>query len=135
MDSALNDIEGAAELERWFGYWPNFHDAEVGSILLNRVGISIITIHTWDRTKKVDSDGRFILERHVVVHFELEKISDLKLEGFNQQNVVFEISITKAKDTYRLELSDCYGIGGYLEAGTIRIRLAPGIPADYPNCW
>jgi hypothetical protein len=39
----LEAVEGAKNLRDWFGYWPNFHDAEVISLHLNRSAISKTT--------------------------------------------------------------------------------------------
>jgi hypothetical protein len=39
----LEAVEGAKNLRDWFGYWPNFHDAEMISLHLNRFAISTTT--------------------------------------------------------------------------------------------
>jgi hypothetical protein len=49
----LKAVEGAESLYKWFGYWPNFHDAEVMSLHLNRGAPSSLVIHTWEMTKEV----------------------------------------------------------------------------------
>ena len=42
----IREIHGAAELHDWFGYWPNFHDAEIINLHLNRTGSSSLRVHT-----------------------------------------------------------------------------------------
>jgi len=122
------DIHGASELYDWFGYWPSFHDAEIISLHLNRGGNSSLRVHTWEMTKEVDEKGYYVLARHVVVEFILEAVSDLSLNGFNHQNVVFGLEVEKIDSGFRLRLDDCYGLTGSIEAERLSLSLTPGKP-------
>ena len=122
----LEAIEGAQELYDWFGHWPSFHDAEVVSLHLNRVGPSSLVVHTWEMTSQVDDHNYFILAKHVVVEFVLIEVSELELGGFSSQNVVFALDIKKLDEGFRLRLAPCYGLAGTIEAKTVRIHLTPG---------
>jgi Immunity protein 50 len=134
MDPALNEIDGAAELERWFGYWPSFHDAEVVSVSLNRVGVSTVVVHTWDITKyAAKRDGKSVVDKSILVELSFEQITDLSLEDFSVQNVLGELKFRKTPTGFRLELRPLFGIGGYIEAQAIRIKFHPGSPSDYPD--
>jgi hypothetical protein len=95
MDANLANIDGAAELEGWFGYWPNFHDAEITSIVLNRTGTSTLSVHTWEMSDKVDNLGYYILQKHVLVDFEMTGVSNLQLEGCSPATILFGLSIEK----------------------------------------
>lgn len=121
-------IHGAKELHGWFGYWPNFHDAEILSLHLNRAGTSTMNIHTWEMTKEVDTKGFYVLSKHVVVAFAMKEIFDLSLNGFTQQNVVSSLGIEKVENGYRLILGDCFGLGGRIDARDLSIALTPGKP-------
>ena len=125
----IREIHGAAELHDWFGYWPNFHDAEIISLHLNRRGSSSMRVHTWEMTKEIDQNGYYVLAKHLVVEFVFEKISGLDLNGFSHQNVVFGIDIEKTESGFRLTLQGCYGMEGNIEAEKMSLRLAPGRPA------
>jgi len=125
----IGEIEGAAELEEWFGYWPSFHDAEIVSLHLNRKGSSSLCVHTWEMTKEINDKGHYVLAKHIVVEFVFEAVYELALNGFNQQNVIFGLTIEKTDLGFRVTLEDCYGLAGSIEAGKISIRLAPGKPA------
>jgi hypothetical protein len=50
MPIEIGEIPGAVELHDWFGYWPDFHDAEIISLHLNRKGCSSLRVHAWDTT-------------------------------------------------------------------------------------
>jgi hypothetical protein len=125
----LKDIQGSAELYDWFKYWPDFHDAEILSLHLDRKGTSSLRVHTWQMTKETDEKGNYALEKHVVVEFNLEGVSDLDLSGFNHQNVIFGLSLEKTDSGFRLILHECYGLGGSIEAEKLSLSLTPGEPS------
>ena len=112
----------------WFGFWPSFHDAEVVRLHLNRRGFSKLAVHTWEMTKNLDSKGCYELVKHVVVEFILEDVSDLSLESFSGQNVIFGLAIDKIETGFRLTLDPCYGLSGSIVAQSVFIRLTPGRP-------
>jgi hypothetical protein len=130
LPTELNSIQGATELHAWFGYWPTFHDAEVVSLQLDRHNPSVLAVHIWHTTEEVDTQGYFLTKKHVVVKLVLKEISDLSLCGFNHQNVIRGLSITKIKGGYRLTLGDCFGLAGSIDSGDISISLHPGKPED-----
>ena len=125
----LSELGGARELCNWFGYWPDFHDAEVVSISLNRSGVSRVSIYTWEMTDKTDKDGYYVQAKHVLVDFSLESIVDLNLNGFSHQNVIAGLTIENTKNGYRFTLDPCYGVSGVIEAAKASIRLRPGLLA------
>lgn len=130
----LLDVPGAKELYDWFGYWPNFHDAEILSLHLNRQGTSSLRLHTWELTKDVDQKGHYVTKKHVIVEFSFKSISGLALNGFNHQNVIFELAIEKTPTTLRIDLGECYGLAGNIDAEEISIALTPFEPGpDFSN--
>lgn len=130
LPAGFERIEGAKELWNWFGYWPDFHDAEVICIHLNREGTSSLRIHTWERADEVDKDGYFVTAKHMVVEFLMEGITELNLTGFSGQNVIRELAIERVGSGYRVSLDHCYGCGGVIEPSQISIRLTPRKPKE-----
>lgn len=89
----MNLVEGPEKVERIFGCWPDFHDAEVLSIVLDRTpaagGPTVrIAVHAFEMTREVDASGHYVLRNHVVVTFLLRDAEVVRLEGFNHQNVL-----------------------------------------------
>jgi Immunity protein 50 len=121
----LSDIDGADALFDWFGYWPSFHDAEILGLNLNRRSESSLRILTWEMTKQVDSKGYFVQRKHVTVEFLLEGITELELNGFSRQNVIFGAEISRTKDGFCLSLDPCYGLAGSLTAAKMRMKIEP----------
>ena len=144
QDEAIyHEVSGGAELLRWFGRVPSFHDAEILSFDLRRTGQSALRLHGWIMTDKVGEDGFIVLDRHVIVTFAIEGIMDLRLEGFSAQNVIFGLILRRAPDRperrnyltlspspqdIEIELEPCYGLDGLIRARSVAITFQPGKP-------
>jgi len=76
----VESIPGAQELCDWFGYWPDFHDAEVLKFRVEIDKPSSLLIHTWEMTNRVNPQGFYEQTKHVVVEFVLEGISTVSIQ-------------------------------------------------------
>lgn len=130
LPAHLLDVPGAAELHDWFGYWPNFHDGEVIQLRLSRTGTSSMLVHAFQMTSQLDKDGYYVLDKDILVEFQLEGVSDLGLEGFNHQNVIFSLTIEKTENGYRPDMHSSYGLAGTIDASAISLRQTPGKPPN-----
>jgi hypothetical protein len=63
-----------------------------------------------------------------MVSFELSGVTELSLEGFNHQNVVFGLYVERSDDGFQMELEPCYGLSGTITAKAVRVTLEPGAP-------
>jgi hypothetical protein len=81
LPAAVDAVTGARELFDWFGYWPDFHDAEIIQFRLEAGAPTSLVIHTWGMTDEVDAKGFYELRKHVVVEFVIEAISTINLSG------------------------------------------------------
>ena len=124
----LAHLSGAQQIVDWFGYWPSFHDSEILSIALSRVGASRVQIHAFAMTDQIDQRGYYTTDRHAIVTFLLEDITNLELGGFNNQNVISSLVLRKEATGYVFVLGGCYGIEGSITAGRIRVEMEPGMP-------
>jgi hypothetical protein len=125
------DIVGVESVLSWFGEWPTFHDAEILEVHLDRAGVSWIKVHAWLMTNETcEKDGKqyFRSDRHAVVTFELREIRDLQLGAFSVQNVIFGLDIERKGEFHRLTLHPSWGLAGYIEAGRVRVEVAPRPP-------
>jgi len=118
-------VPGAAELFDWFGFWPDFHDAEIVSLTLNRSGVSILKIHTWEITGSVDERGYYKLQKHVIVNFQMEEIIDSELADFSSQNVVSGLILRETDDGFAIRLAPCYGLAGTINPRNLSIEIEP----------
>jgi len=116
-------IPGWSTFLDWFGFEPNFHDAEIVSIDLRRdPEPSIVRIHAWRTT--VGEDGFYRHDHGATVSFFLKGISHQELQGWNHQNVLDGVSWKKEEDGYALFLEDCWGAGGEFKAAELWVEIA-----------
>lgn len=137
------EVSGGAELLRWFGRVPSFHDAEILSLDLRRKGQSTLRLHGWVMRDEASQDGFMVLDRHAIVTFTLDGMMDLQLDGFNIQNVIDGLILRHAPDRperrghlvldplphdIEIELEPCYGLNGLIRARSVVITFQPGKP-------
>ena len=129
-DLVASTIPGAEQLITWFGCWPTFHDAEILELSLKREGKSCLRVHAWRATSELDSAGYFATDHHAVISFWFEGVCDLGLEDFSVQNVISGLACGKNENGFRVTMSPCFGIAGYIEAERLSISFEPGSPRD-----
>jgi hypothetical protein len=146
FDATIYDaVPGGAELIRWFGRVPTFHDAEILGLHLRRKGQSVLRLHGWIFSGRVGVDGYAELDKHAIVTFTMEGVMDLQLDGFSVQNVIEELILRIAPDRpdrrdclaldplpedIEIELKPCYGIDGLIRARSVAITFVPGEPDE-----
>jgi hypothetical protein len=130
LSVALEAVTGARELFDWFGYWPDFHDAEIIRLRLEAGAPSSILIHTWEMTNEIDAKGFYELRKHVVVEFVIEAISTINLQDPWDHSILFDLSIDKSDSGFRLSFSSSYGLSGTIEAQGLSLRITPGKPSQ-----
>jgi len=136
-------VPGGADLVRWFGQVPTFHDAEILSLHLRRKGPSVLRLHGWISTGAVGLDGHIVLDRHAIVTFTLTHVMDLQLDGFSIQNVISKLILRRAPDRperrgylaldpipqdIEIEIEPCHGLSGLIRARSVSITFEPGTP-------
>jgi hypothetical protein len=77
-------------------------------------------------TKRVDDKGNFVNEKHAVVTFFFEKLSDVEFSDFSQQNVINGLAVSRSDNEIRLTMSSCYGLSGFLQGIISKVELSPG---------
>src|SRR5271155_2816500 len=136
-------VPGGAELVRWFGQVPTFHDAEILSLHLRRREQSVLRLHGWINTGAVGQGGYYVLDRHAIVTFKLTEVMDLQLDCFSIQTVSCGLVLRRAPDRperrghlasdplpqdIEIELEPCYGLSGLIRARAVSITFEPGKP-------
>ena len=131
-------VAGSEKLLTIFGRWPSFHDAEVMEIRLTRkpkepggkrdCGVELsVRIHTWDMTNVVDSSGYYVLKNHTLVTFRFSGVEELKLEGFNHQNVIFGLTIQPKESSdggsakFHVEFDPSFGVDAMFDCSAIEV--------------
>jgi hypothetical protein len=125
-DGGRTKCAGGPSLVEWFGYSPNFHDAEVVSIDLRRhPEPTIVKVHVWRTNSDLAADGTYRQDLHAHAVFSIRGIDALRLEGWNHQNVLSGLWIDLDGDAFVLHLPEIYGVGGEIRAEDISVTLEP----------
>jgi hypothetical protein len=132
LPAAVESIAGAQELFDWFGYWPEFHDANVIKFHLELGAPASLLVHSWEMTNTVASAGFYELRKHVVVEFLLNDLSNVNPQDLWEGSILFSLEITKSDAGFRLDLSSAYGLCGTIEARQLSLRITPGQPPSRP---
>jgi hypothetical protein len=103
----MGRIGNREALESIFGGWPSFHDSEVLSVRLDDVSANgkdrkranlEVDIHVFEATGNLAPQGFYELRHHTLVTFAFRGIADLKIEGFDTQNVLWDLELTDLGD-------------------------------------
>jgi hypothetical protein len=95
------DIENAGLAATNFGGWPCFHDAEIVRLTLQRegrAGYLECVFHVFNHSH--DFDGA-AAPNHILVRLRFDDIELQRLEDFNFQNVIDDLSITPNTESSR----------------------------------
>jgi hypothetical protein len=131
--SVRADIPGWSQLVDWFGFEPDFHDAEVLGIDFRRAPLpTTLSVYTWRMTSEVDHNGFYVLDRHATVAFILEGVAVEEFKGWNHQNVLYGVSITRqasafsVSQRFTLHLDSSFGLEATFTADAVTVDLIPG---------
>ena len=124
-ESAFGSIPGGPALIEWFGFVPNFHDAELVEVRLASNDTSTLRIRAFRMTDKVDGRGYFILDKHAVVTILLEGVTYVALNHFNLPGIIFDLKVTSTERGFELVWTGSYGVEGTLRATRLRIDFVP----------
>jgi hypothetical protein len=129
LPPGLESITGAQELYDWFGYWPDFHDAEVVKLRLDPAAPSSLVVHTWQMTNEVNTQGFYELTKHAVVEFGLQGISNVNLVDWWEHSILLDLGVEKTDTGFRLSFSASYGLSGTIEVQGLSLSVTPGKPS------
>jgi hypothetical protein len=124
-DNALHAIPGGQALIEWFGFVPNFHDAELQSISITNNGPCTLRIRAFRMTDQVDDRGYYVLDKHVVVTMTLIAVSHVSLTSFDFAGGIFDLQITAVEEGYEVAWAGVCDDEGLLRAKQVRIDFHP----------
>ncbi|NBN64225.1 hypothetical protein [Pannonibacter tanglangensis] len=122
-------LPGGQAVADWFGRVPRFHDAEILALGFDMSGGATLRLHAWNLTRERDGKGVFLVDKNAVVSIQFAGVRKVNLTDLNLlPAIVYELSVSKADDDFRVEWSSSYGVYGYIVASDARLDLTPGAP-------
>lgn len=110
-------MRNSGEVESIYGYWPSFHDAEILSIKFARgltnekTASAVVDLNYWE-TKAINegtSAFDYVLDKDHVISIEFSGLIASSVSGFNFQNVIDELLLTKVPEGIKAEFISIYG--------------------------
>lgn len=103
-----------------YGTWLSFHDANVLTYAkpTPECQALTLTIHTWQMTNEVDSNGYFVLRNHALVSFRFEGLFEVNMDTFDSDNILFGIEFFPIGDgsSFRVALDSVMDKSGSFSA-------------------
>lgn len=110
----IEKIENHQLVKNHFGYWPEFHDAEIIRICCDRnldTMIPTVGIKLYVKEK----------QKHCIIDFEMIGIKEIEIEGFNYQNIVFGIDFGEENGFLTVDINPTFGVSGYISAKRVKV--------------
>jgi hypothetical protein len=138
----LPRIINADKLIQRLGRWPDFHDAEVLRVVLERdlngSPAASFLIHVWNMLSEIDERGYYRLDKHTLVELRATRLLECKLDDFNRQNVILDLEVTgelaQDQPVLRMIMSTSYGLSADVLAGSLEVvSVLPCDASGYAN--
>lgn len=105
------------------GAWPSFHDAEILSLELRRKpDATDVTAQLTVKTMPYEPSGK---PKTSLLVFLFKGVDELELFDFNNQNVLYSLTVEREGDKKKLAISPAYGLAGkfgFTEAEVLRVE-------------
>ncbi len=76
-------------------------------------------------TSQIDERGYYVLDKHIVVNFQMEEIQGLQLVDFSPQNLIFGLTLREIEGGFQIEMDPCYGLAGTISARKLSLEFEP----------
>jgi len=119
-------IENQELVTEYLGHWSSFHDAEILSLGFERGQVGYwpsISLKIYLLGSPKNSPAGVLQQiQHCLLELEFHGVQDNEIEGFNHQNVVFEIDFRRENDLITCDISPSYGVGGTITAQRLTVK-------------
>jgi len=118
--SHIDLVEKSELLVEAMGCWPSFHDARVLSI--SRLQNSCVaTIHVFEMTREVDSQGYFILRNHHRIEMSMLGVHSDSLPRHYTGDVLSALAIRREGDLIRVDFESHLDNDGSIVCERVRL--------------
>lgn len=105
-------------VEKEYGSWPSFHDAEVMRITLSRGKepgdcskfSADINVYYTEEINKGTPQYEIIRIKDNVLTIEFYDVENVSIDGFNHQNVIDDLILKDMGDLFSVEMKTIYGV-------------------------
>jgi hypothetical protein len=117
---AIAQIINSEVVYQHFGYWPDFHDAEITKVTFEshpgyRATV-IFSIAAFEMTSETDERGFYKLTKQCQIQFQFTGIKEMEFDYFSHQNVVLDLSFEKNNGAIQCTFNSSVGLDGVIVA-------------------
>jgi len=144
MENIETLIQGSEKLTNIFGYWPDFHDAEVIELHFSRgdmnpdegrYDLPVLTVSMDLKEWAIpEPSGDTILRRRIQATLRFENVDSFRMEGFNYQNAILGLYIDRCERPeasspyFAVHFDPAFGMGATFEC--LRIEVVDARSSD-----
>ena len=121
----LDQLEGGPALCAWFEGTPSFHDATLRELELRQGAPGRLVAHAFKMGSETDSQGYFVLSKHVAVTFTIHGLIAVKLLDFMEAGIMYDLDIETNDEGITISFNSSYGVHGWIKAKQITISFEP----------
>ncbi len=115
---AIDRIINAEIVQQYFGYWPNFHDAEITKVTFEshstgRYSVTLV-IAAFETTNEVTKQGYYKQIKNCNLEIQFIGIEGIKFKGFDHQNVIFDLAFEEKDDCIKCSLDSSNGLESFV---------------------
>jgi len=118
--SIWKTIKGSQELFELYGYYPTLHDANVTNFDVNfeekKINLTFEYSDLVGDESEISPDDKSLATKIVMCW---KRVSEAKLQKYN--NDIYHLSFQKTDGRIKTELSQSFGIGGYIISENIEV--------------
>lgn len=114
-------VKNASLVTDKFSRWPQFHDAEVVRLMLDRDERRLaIELKSFEMMSKSDINS-FGHRGECIIALSFSGLSDLELFGFNHQNVLSALNIKEDDGAISVVLDGIFGLSGRFRCDDVEV--------------
>ena len=138
MENIETLIQGSEKLTNIFGYWPDFHDAEVLELHFLRGRINAeegqfdfpaltISMDLKEWAIPTEPSGNTVLRRRIWATLHFADVDNFRMEGFNYQNAILGLCIDRlerpqgSSPYFTVHFDPAFGMGATFECLRIEV--------------
>ena len=118
-------IPGAAEFISCFGHFPRFHDGSVLEFALDLSRSGHLRVKAFRMNSDVDDKGYYRLDKHCVVNFFFEEITDADLGFEDAAEIIDNIAIKEHDSGFEMEIEAINGLDAMLRMKSLSLTFEP----------
>ncbi|MDU0371290.1 Imm50 family immunity protein [Hymenobacter endophyticus] len=127
---AVSRIINSEIVLQHFGYWPDFHDAEITKVVFEtyptgRYSVTF-TIEVWEMVNELDEQGHYKQAKHCLIELQFIGIEEMEFNSFNYQNVIFDLVFAERGSNIECRFDSSNGLEAAIVAEEVLvISLTP----------